>query len=89
MIVAKKKPAEIPGSPLTENFHPKDSPTGVIARLDSGHGCSPDMRRGTIHVGAGGARLEMTPEAAQQFVDGIQCAIDCVKARTSDRASKP
>ncbi len=82
MAKAKSKASDIPGAPLPQHFHPKDSPCGIIARTDIGIGAGPDTLRKTVHISIGGSRVEMTPEAAQRFVDQIVCAISCALGKS-------
>lgn len=76
MAKAKKAP-NAPGAPLPDHFHPKDSPNGVIARTDRGLSCVPNIFRRTVFLCTGGVTLEMTPEAAEKFLEQLRCAIDC------------
>jgi hypothetical protein len=77
------------GAYLPTHFHPKDTPRGVVMRMDTGYGACPNTERGTVLINVCGLVLEMMPDKALMFADMIRHAAVYVSTNHQALSSAP
>lgn len=77
--MAKRKKKLLEGQPMPLEFHPKDTPDGLMWRPGNGFGAVVSHRN-TVIISVGGPIAEVTVERAKRFAEQLACAIRCAES---------